>query len=188
MDLIQTISLFKQFPRSCIIILINETDKKVYISPTKDLAYFISRFNNIYSKSLGSITSFKIEEINVPYESLKFFMKYYYKQYTDKGYSLVNEYNYVTYNIKIKVKWDAVYMFAENTRKEKIKVGEFKDIFEAISFQEQYYNTESNPCMTLVYHIPVKEEVIQKQEYLRYRDFNIIDDPIIEDDTLCIQS
>jgi hypothetical protein len=143
---------------SVIFALINETDKRVYVSYTSRLH---QRLGTILSEILEGDWKFKemiqdkdkLECVILEHRIEKNFVKYFINDYRNKGYYIYNssDKNPLEYRFRIDITYHKVLVCAVNKRNEREILGEFSMFDEASEFLE--YITVNNPTKSLVYKI-----------------------------------
>lgn len=138
-----------KLPRSGIYSLVNEKDKRVYISHSKDICTSISRLlRDIHSKNIvykqmikdaPKLQFNKLENIN-NYDTLVDIhtkLDYFIQGYKQRGYSLYNtKHKYLQLKVSIEVgeDLDVVYVKLISSLHKKIVVGVFEKMYEAEEF------------------------------------------------------
>lgn len=147
-------------PQRGIFAIINEFDKRIYVSYTKDLQ---ARLGTISSEILNGLWKFPLmtEDRNkltlkvLESSEEKVFVKYYIDHYRNLGYTVYNENERVPlelhFGLVFGVDERSVNVVAINKRNDKIVLGKFRNIETATRFLEyaQKYNASKN----LVYAI-----------------------------------
>jgi hypothetical protein len=138
--------------------LINETDKRVYVSYSSRLH---KRIGSIMSEILAGEWKYKqmIEDkaklklVILEHQDTKTFVKYFIDDFKRRGYYIYNESEKppVEYRFKIEHTVNHVLVVAVNKRNEKKVLGKFKMFEDARQFLE--YVTGNNPTKSLVYSI-----------------------------------
>lgn len=141
---------------SVIFALINEIDKRVYVSYS---ARFHQRLGTIQSEILGGDWKYKQMIDDQPKlvckilenQNTKNFVKYYIDQYKKQGYYIYNgtEKIPLEYKFKMEITNRNVLVCAVNKRNEKTVLGTFKMYQDAQDFYE--YIMKNNPAKSLVY-------------------------------------
>ena len=159
-----------------IYVLINERDKKVYISYSANIIGSISRIfasKDIETKSLRN--DYKLLRLKLLSDEKdrgiqKLFAINYIKEYKDRGYSLYKEYNYVRYKVITEIervvpssiKSSRIFVYLAITNGKRYVVGVFQNIDEANEFVSLYYKDKE------VRNIVIAKNDITKEIYSDY--------------------
>lgn len=143
--ILEMINTFNTLPKNGIILFLNEGEKKVYITLTKDFGVLLTRFKTKYSKLLNGVTKIEIHEVNTKQYSQRIHMLSYIQYYESLGYTIIGKPIVIYYTVRIELKASTVSVNLINARNDKIVVGLFETMLEAFEYRDKYYNPETNP-------------------------------------------
>jgi hypothetical protein len=149
--MLEMINTFNTLPKTAIVCILNDIDKKAYITRTKDFGVLLTRFKTKYRKLLNGVTKVEIHEVNTKMYVQTLHTLSYVQYYESLGYTIIGRPKVIYYTVRIEIKENTVTVNLINARNERIIVGLFETMLEAFEFRDTYYNTESNPNNYPVY-------------------------------------
>lgn len=139
-----------RYPRNAVYALINDSDKKVYVSYSVDVLLAIRRLLADYAVLDADYKSGKIRiailETISDKKTMQLYVEHYQVKYEGMGYSFYKRNRFVHYKIQIAIETDRlVYVFLVSRNYSKLIVGIFSKMDQANAFKKVLEN--SNPIL-----------------------------------------